>query len=136
MDTREFLQIRRKAEYPSFMNVLKALPAGRFDYRPHEKSPSAAEIVWTLARETQACCDVVDQGLVNWLPEPPPTDPEAIVSAFDKHYAALDHRLQKMDESGWQSKAKILIDGKLYREAPVDDLLWIFFFDAIHTAAS
>jgi uncharacterized damage-inducible protein DinB len=129
---REFLQSRRRAEYPAFLKVLKALPAERFDYRPHEKSPSAAEIVWTLARETQACCDIVDIGKMNWLPEPPPADPEAIVSSFQKHYAALDDRIQKMDEAGWQSSAKILIDGKLYREAVVGDLLWLLFFDAIH----
>lgn len=32
MAMREFLQSRRKAEYPVFVTVLKALPTGRFDY--------------------------------------------------------------------------------------------------------
>ena len=68
MMIREFLENRRKAEYPAFVNVLKALPKERFDYRPHERSPSAAEIVWTLARETKACCDLIDTGQVNWTP--------------------------------------------------------------------
>jgi hypothetical protein len=31
---REFLESRRKAEYPVFVRVLNALPKGRFDYRP------------------------------------------------------------------------------------------------------
>ena len=75
MNMREFLESRRKAEYPTFVKVLKALPPGRFDYRPHERSPSAAEIVWTLARETKANCDLIDSGRVNWTAEPPPADP-------------------------------------------------------------
>jgi uncharacterized damage-inducible protein DinB len=132
MTMREFLQSRRKAEYPVFVNVLKALPAGRFDYRPHERSPSAAEIVWTLGRETTMCCGFVDNGEFNWVTEAPPADPEAILSAFQKNYMALDDRIGRMDESGWQEKARLTIEGKLYREAPVGEFLWYIFFDAIH----
>ncbi len=128
----EFLGSRRKAEYPVFAKVLNAMPTGQFGYRPHERSPSAAEIVWTLARETKACCDLVDTGQFNWVAETPPADPEAILSAFQTHYAALDHRIERMDESGWQRKARLLIDGKLFREAPVGEFLWYIFFDAIH----
>ena len=28
--------------------MLRALPEDRLDYRPHERSPSAAQIAWTL----------------------------------------------------------------------------------------
>ena len=34
MTTREFLENRQKAEYPTFMKVMKAMPTDRFDYRP------------------------------------------------------------------------------------------------------
>jgi uncharacterized damage-inducible protein DinB len=132
MTIREFLQSRRKAERAVFVNVLKALPKERFDYRPHERSPSAADIVWTLARETMMCCHLVDAGKFNWLAETPPADPETILSAFEKHYADLDDRIARLSESGWQNKAQLMIDGKLYREAPVGELLWYIFFDAIH----
>jgi uncharacterized damage-inducible protein DinB len=132
MTIREFLQSRRKAEYPAFMRVLQALLRERFDYRPHERSPSAAQIVWTLARETHMCCDLVDAGQFNWVAEPAPADPEAILSAFEKNYAALDDRIARLNESGWQNKAQLRIDGKLYREAPLGELLWYIFFDAIH----
>jgi uncharacterized damage-inducible protein DinB len=132
MTMREFLQNRRKAEYPVFVKVLKAMPTGQFDYRPHERSPTAAEIIWTLARETKMCCDLVDNGRFNWVAETPPADPEAILSAFEKHYADLDDRIARLNDSGWQNKAQLLIEGKLYREAPIGELLWYIFFDAIH----
>jgi uncharacterized damage-inducible protein DinB len=128
----EFLGSRRKAEYPVFAKVLNAMPTGRFDYRPHERSQSAAEIVWTLARETKMSCDLVDYGQFNWVAETPPADPEAVLSAFHEHYAALNDRIERMDQSGWEKKARLLIDGQLYREAPVGDFLWYIFFDAIH----
>jgi hypothetical protein len=129
---REFLQSRRKAEYPVFVKVLKAMPTGRFDYRPHERSSTAAEIIWTLARETTMCCHLIDAGRFNWVAEPPPADPEAILSAFEKHYADLDDRIARLNDSSWQNKAQLLIDGKFYREAPVGEFLWYIFFDAIH----
>ena len=132
MNMREFLESRRKAEYPTFVNVLKALPTDRFDYRPHERSPSAAEIVWTLARETQACCVLIDDGRMNWTAQAPPADPGAMISAFQQNYDALSDRISRLNDGGWQSKAQLLIEGTRYREAPVGDLLWYIFFDAIH----
>jgi len=69
---------------------------------------------------------------VNWLPEPVPADPQIILAAFERHYAALDDRIGRLDKSEWQSKARLLIDGQLYREAPVGEFLWYIFFDAIH----
>src|SRR5882724_11336727 len=87
MTTQEFLQGRRKAEHPVFMKVLNALPKERFDYTPHERSPSAAQIVWTLALETKACSDLIDTGRVNWKPDPLPADPEIILSSFRNHSA-------------------------------------------------
>jgi hypothetical protein len=117
----EFLRSRRKAEYPVFANVLKAMPTGRF-----------AEIVWTLAHETKACCELVDIGQFNWVAQTPPDDAEVIVSEFQKNYTELDDRIGRMDDSGWQKKARLLIEGKLFREAPVGEFLWYIFFDAIH----
>jgi uncharacterized damage-inducible protein DinB len=132
MTTRGFLESRRKAEYPVFVNVLNALPLGRFDYRPHERSPSAAEIVWTLARETHACCDLIDNGRVNWTAPPRPPTPETLLRTFHDHYSALDDRVRRLDEAGWERKAQLFIGGQLYREAPVGEFLWYMFFDAIH----
>jgi uncharacterized damage-inducible protein DinB len=132
MTVREFLENRHKAEYSTFLKVLKALPPERFDYRPHERSPSAAEIVWTLTREAKACCELIDSGQVSWAPQPAPADPQAILSAFQTQYAALDERIDRLNESTWQNKTKLFIDGQLFREAPLGEFLWYLFFDAIH----
>jgi hypothetical protein len=82
MTMRDFLENRRRAEYSTFMKVMKAMPTDRFDYRPHERSPSAADIVWTLARELQACCLLIDEGRMNWTTQAPPADPKAIYLGF------------------------------------------------------
>ena len=48
MTLREFYVQRRKAELPLFVEVLQALPPGKLDYKPAEKSPSAIQIAWTM----------------------------------------------------------------------------------------
>ena len=132
MTNLQFFESRRKAEYPVFMRVLNALARDRFDYRPHERSPSTAQVVWTLALETRACCDLVDNNRMDWRPVPAPTDPEEIITAFQSHYEALDERISKLDDQAWQRQAQLLVEGKLMREAPLGEFLWYLFFDAIH----
>ena len=58
-------------ELPAFSRVLKALPADAVDYKPHERTPMAQQIVWTLTNELQACVDVVTQNRAEWKPLPP-----------------------------------------------------------------
>ena len=41
------LALDHRAEFPTFKKVLEAMPADQFAYRPHERSPSALEVVWT-----------------------------------------------------------------------------------------
>jgi hypothetical protein len=48
MPLREFYIQRRREEAPVFLNVLKALPADRLSYKPHDRCPSAEQLVWTL----------------------------------------------------------------------------------------
>jgi hypothetical protein len=120
MTIREFLQGRRKAEYPVFMKVLDALPKDRFDYTPHERSPSAAQIVWTLALETKASSDLIDAGRVNWKPDPLPADPEIILSSFRNHSAELDPDPDGTELSFCRLKMKNVLD--IERARPLTEL--------------
>ena len=38
-------------EKPTFVKVLKAVPPDRADYKPHDRSTSARDLVWLLAAE-------------------------------------------------------------------------------------
>ena len=92
VSSREFLQHRWTAERPAFQRVLHALPLAEFAYSPHERSPSAAQILWTLALEARACSELIDARESNWLPDPPPAEPEKIV---DFGYRAIHETADK-----------------------------------------
>lgn len=132
MTEREFFLDRREAESGAFHRVLDALPKDHFDYRPHERSPSARELVWTLASETRACCDLIDSGRLDWRHQPPPGDATQIVSDFQRSYSALSERAATIDQDAWQRPVQFLVEGKLMQEPPLGQFLWYLFFDAIH----
>lgn len=123
---------RRKAERPAFVRVLKAIPAGRLDYRPDPKSRNAAEVAWLLAAEEASLVNLLDAGTIDWKEEKPPASLEQIVATFERSAAAVDERLAKLDEGAWKKPAKFVVGGQAIWEDSVGNMMWGMLFDAIH----
>jgi uncharacterized damage-inducible protein DinB len=131
MTDREFFISRRPEEFKMFDEVLRAIPADKLDYKPHDRSPSAAQIMWMIAKEQEAGVQLLDSGKTEWKDEPAPKAND-IVSAFEKNWKAIDDRLKKIDEKTWSKKGQFIYEGKVMDEQPVGQALWLLFFDAIH----
>jgi uncharacterized damage-inducible protein DinB len=131
MTQREFYLERRRAEIPVFMKVLKALPAQKLDYKPHERSPSAEQLMWTLTKELGSCLDAATQYKAEWRTEPPPPFDE-MLDLFERWSNELTDRVEKMDDASWNRVAKFYYNGKVVSEQPVGQFLWFILFDAIH----
>jgi uncharacterized damage-inducible protein DinB len=132
MTNLEFCIARRKAEMPAFVRVLKAVPQGRLDYRPDPKARTAAELAWLLAAEEAALLSLLDTGVVEWKEEVPPARMDEIVKAFERSTAAVNERLERLDEAGWQKKVRFLMGGGATWEDTLEQMAWGFLFDAIH----
>jgi hypothetical protein len=109
MDDREFFCKRHRAEYPTFKRVLEAMPLDQFAYRPHERSPSALDLVWTLAGEMAACATMIDGGEVHWTPLPPPPPREASrpSTRITKHWT--NARIVLRRKSGKDLRSSMLV---------------------------
>jgi len=131
MTLREYYLERRRAELPVFLRVLRALPGDQIHYKPHERSPSAEQLVWTLTGELKACIDVATQYRAEWqaLPAPPLDE---MVRLFEQWSNALTGRVEQMNEAEWERTAQFLYQGKVVSEQPVGQFLWFIHFDAIH----
>jgi uncharacterized damage-inducible protein DinB len=132
MTNLEFCIARRKAEWPAFVRVLKAVPPGRLDYRPDPKARTAAELAWMLAQEEAALVSLLETGTIEWKDTTPPTRVEEIVAAFERDGAAVNERLERLDEAGWQKPGRFLMGGAAVWEDAVGPMVWGFLFDAIH----
>lgn len=131
MSTREYFRTRRQAEHAAFVRVFHALPSDRLDYRPHERSPSAAQLVWTLTCELRGCCELAETGRIDWQ-QTHPTSLAEMVAEFEAHHADLDSRVARLDDHGWQRPGQFVVGSRVAMEMPVGDMLWLFLFDGIH----
>jgi uncharacterized damage-inducible protein DinB len=131
MTTREFYVKRLEAELPMFLKTLQALPADRLDYKPHEKSGSAQQIVSTISGEFAVCVDVVKTRRGEWK-DVPPQPLDATVAGVEQTFKALIDAVSKLDDAGFEAKAEFYYGGKKANEMPISEFLWMCLFDAIH----
>jgi uncharacterized damage-inducible protein DinB len=130
MTLRDFYLKRAKAEFPVFLKVLKALPED-LSYKPHDRSPTAQQLAWTVTNELKALIDVVDTGKSEWENVEPPSRDE-MIGMFEKWSTELIDKVAALDEASQERNAQFLYQGQVVMERPTVEFLWDFMFDAIH----
>lgn len=131
MTSREFFVERRRAEHPVFMKVLEAIPETGTAYRPHERSPSTEQLVWTLTSELSSCLGAAKAFRGEWVMDPAPSLAE-MRSLFEQRSNELTDVVSRMDDASWNRTAQFFYGGRLMSEIPVGVFLWNILFDAIH----
>ncbi len=132
MNNVEFCIARRKAEIPTFVRVLKAIPKGRPDYRPDPKSRTALELAWLLASEEAGIMSLIKDGAVEWKESKPPDDIGSVVAAFERSSAEVNEKLAHLDDAAWNKKVRLLMGKDAVWEDTLGNMVWGFLFDAIH----
>jgi uncharacterized damage-inducible protein DinB len=132
MGNREFFIARWEAEAKAFNNVLKALPEGKGDYRPHPRSRSAAELAWVLASEAADLLTLIETGAIDWKDTPPPAKLSATAAQFATAHAKVAERLKGVNDAAWAKKVAFKMGGKVAWASPLGEMLWGFLFDLIH----
>lgn len=132
MNMPEFFIKKWEAELPAFGRVLRALPADQLAYRPHERSNSAGGIAWQIAEEQRSLGDILEKGTVAWETRDQPKTLDEIVAAWDSATDNMRTRLASVDESKWDSEAKMTMGGDAAWTDTLGNMLWGFLLDMIH----
>ena len=131
MTLREYYLQRAKAEFPVFVKVMKALPDD-LSYKPHERSPSAEQIVWLLMTEMKACIDAVDTGQADWIDDVTPPSRSEMIALYEKYANELIEKVSNVDDAALEKNAKFIYKGMKVMDEPGIQLLWELLFDAIN----
>ena len=124
MQNHEFFLKRWEAELPAFGRVLRAMPDGQLDYRPHEKSAAAGNLGWQLAEEQRVLCELLDTGVIDWKQRPRPATVAEIVTAWDAATEELRKRIVKLDEAKMAGPANFVLgDGNTWTDT-IGNMLW------------
>ena len=115
MTVRDYYLERLRAERPAFLAVLKAIPADKASYKPHDRSPSAEQLVWTLTGELKACIDAAVKNQAEWQSRPE-IGLEEMIAKYEQWSAELADVVASLDEEAWNRTAKFLYNGKIVAE--------------------
>ncbi len=132
MTNREFFIECWEQEYPTFLQVFRAVPAARVEYRPHPRSRSAAELVWVQVLEKRCWVELLDTGKIQWRVPPAPMDLGEMILAYERAHAELAPRLKALDEKSWNEKPTQFLMGSVSFETVMGHMFWSGLFDAIH----
>ena len=128
----EFFASRLEMEIPAFVKVLRALPADKLDYRPHEKNTPAGALAWQMAREIESLEKAFDNGVIDYKSGAPAGTIDEAADLFERSAKSVVERAKSANEDLWRGPGKFLFDGHPAWEAPVAELAWGFLFDLIH----
>ena len=127
-----FLQSFQR-ESDTTLKVLKAYPADRGDYRPHERSRSAKELAWTF---------VLEQGLVTGglgghvdfsQPMPkPPAEYKDILAAFEKGVRDTAAKISAAGDEDLNKTMPFPAGPKQMADLRRLDVLWTALMDQVH----
>lgn len=136
MTSREFFMETVKDEIPRFERLLKALPEDKLDWRPHEKSRSAKEIVITIASESGTFVEFMLTGKVDMINADSAkkgyTSLDQAVSGLAKHLNNSSEQASKMSEEEWEMDAEMLYGGKSVWKTKRGLMAWSLLLDLIH----
>ena len=118
MNTREFFIRQFRAERPKFLNVIRALPTGRLDYKPHERNSAAGDIAWFLVLELRGLVEMINTGEMHWKQLPNPGSTEAIAAEYEKAADAMEKALASTDDARWEANGSMFA-GETYNTGPM-----------------
>src|SRR6185369_162960 len=107
MTTKELFVKTLKSELPIFAKVLKAVPKGQEDFKPHEKARTAKSIMLQLMTQPVFISKIVNTGLIDFS-EPyadPEQDMDGIVARMEENFARLQDDLAALSDEEWENGA-------------------------------
>lgn len=134
MNSREQLVETFKDEMPRFVRALEAVPEGKLDWRPHERSRSAADLMAVFADEAAMLLAIVKSGRFDMGAFKPSTFPSsaAAAAAFRKGMEETLTALGSCDDARWDGPARFMAGEKVEWETTLGGMAWGFLLDLIH----
>ncbi len=133
-DRESFLDVYRD-EHERTMRVLRAYPRDQAEFRPHPKSQTARELVWTFVLEQGAMQTVMTTGFDFSKPlhfPPAPASFDAVVQAFEDGYRKTTELVGAQRDDQFHRPVQFLTGPGQISDLPLHHVLWFMLHDQIH----
>ncbi|MGH2574175.1 MAG: DinB family protein [Ignavibacteria bacterium] len=133
MTEKEFFIHRWAAEFPKTISLFKALPENKLDYRPHEKSRSAKEIVGHLIGHTGDMIELIDTGVVNHRNQTPFNYMDEALNIYTKSNSIFEEKLKSVDDKTWnEGIVKLYVGGNFLFDWTFREMMLNTLLETIH----
>ena len=128
VNEKQRLMTVRTREYPISLKVIKAFPTDKADFKPHERSRSAKELVETLAVEQLINMQALE-GTIDFSKLPPhsTSSMEEAISLFEKNHKLADEAIENASEETLNKMVKMGPG-----EMRAIDAIWAMHMDSVH----
>ena len=133
MTTKEFFIQLWKEEVKTTITCLKAIPIDKMDYRPHQKTRSAKDIVEHIVPHADDLVEGAQTGVINHILFMPFGSMEEAISHFETKSETLVQALEKCSDSDWENKiVPMNVREHKVMEAAMYRMFYGSLFDLIH----
>ena len=119
-------------EHPTTLKVLRAYPADKEAYKPHERSSTALQLAWTFVAENSLSMAALKGPLSFSGGPPPPARFEDVITAYETSSKELMNAIASTPDSRLNEMLAFPSGPGKMGEMRVMDFLWMMFMDSIH----
>ena len=129
---RQFLDVLKR-EHATTRRVIDAFPADQFDFKPHPRSNSAKQLLWTFAIEERLILLALKNELKlgGGSPQAPATWSECY-DAFLQTHAELVNALESASDGDLAGTVKFFTGPVTLGDYPKSEFMWFMLSDQIH----
>jgi uncharacterized damage-inducible protein DinB len=128
---RQFLDALTR-EHATTMKVVRAFPADKADFKPHERSNSARQLVWTFVIEQGLMLGAITDTLKVGKFPPAPENYDAIVQQYQDDFNRLRATLETLPDEKLSGTVKFFTGPGQMGDVPKMEVLWFALMDQVH----
>ena len=134
MTSREYFAQVVGTEAAIFERVFRALPADKLDYKPHERSKSAKELLFSMAVEAKTFQTFLETGVIDHaaMQALMPKDVHEAIAVFASGIMKAKEIAMGMSEDAWLEKSAMVMGGNPMWETTKGEMAWGLLLDLIH----
>ena len=120
-------------EHAITRRTLAAIPAGKEEFRPAEKTRTLRELVWIFLAEEKVIDGVMQPGFMPQGPPPAPDLPVAeLVKMYEASHRTVYAKVQGLSMEAFESVVKFPVAPRTLGDVRVADVCWMMIMDAVH----
>jgi uncharacterized damage-inducible protein DinB len=133
MTEKDMLLASLEREFATTLKVLKAYPAGKPDFKPHERSKSAKDLAWTFVVEQEVGVSGALAGAVDFSKTTAaPATMQDVIARYERGHQDTVAKIKQASDGTLNGAVKFPVGPGKMADLRAMDVMWMMLNDQIH----